>query len=150
MPIWEQYIKEFLLSSIDDGISYVEARINFLAKYVSALTSIVCSALIVRTWRFMTGPDGVENVPHREWLVVFDRVVNEVKAELESQGRQDEFVGAKVIILVQLVNTRAKNGQIIYTTIRFLSPEELEWYVEDALALKQEFPHLICGAYRCI
>ncbi|EPS97019.1 hypothetical protein FOMPIDRAFT_1129241 [Fomitopsis schrenkii] len=110
MPIWEQYIKEFLLSSIDDGISYVEARINFLAK-------------------FMTGPDGVENVPHREWLVVFDRVVNEVKAELESQGRQDEFVGAK----------------IIYTTIRFLSPEELEWYVEDALALKQEFPHLICG-----
>lgn len=45
----------------------------------------------------MVGADGVENIPHREWLVVFDRVVNGVKAELEKQGRQDEFVGAKVI-----------------------------------------------------
>ena len=46
----------------------------------------------------MAGADGIENVPHREWLVVFDRVVNAVKAELETQGRQDEFVGAKVAI----------------------------------------------------
>jgi adenosine deaminase CECR1 len=26
-----------------------------------------------------------------------------------------------------------------------VSPEELEWYLEDCLALKQEFPHLIAG-----
>ncbi|KAH9932261.1 Metallo-dependent hydrolase [Fomitopsis serialis] len=110
IPIWEQYIREFILSSVEDGISYVEARINFLAKY-------------------MTGRDGLENVPHREWLLSIDRVINEVKAELAKQGRQDEFVGLK----------------IIYTTIRFISPEELEWYTEDALALKQEFPHLIAG-----
>ena len=35
--------------------------------------------------------------------------------------------------------------QIIYTTIRYITPEELEWYLEDCIALKQEFPHLICG-----
>lgn len=109
-PIFEQYVREFILSSIEDGISYVEARVNFLYKY-------------------MTGLDGSENVPHREWLLSIDRVINEVKAELAKQGRQDEFVGVK----------------IIYTTIRFISPEELEWYTEDALALKQEFPHLIAG-----
>ncbi|TFY61302.1 hypothetical protein EVJ58_g4596 [Rhodofomes roseus] len=110
LPIWQQYIREFILSSIDDGISYVEARVNFLYKY-------------------MTGPDGLENLPHREWLIVFDRVLNEVKAELKEQGRQDELIGVK----------------LIYTTIRFITPEELEWYTEDALALKQEFPHLIAG-----
>ncbi|CCM05080.1 uncharacterized protein FIBRA_07287 [Fibroporia radiculosa] len=110
MPIWHEYIRRFIWSSIEDGISYVEARINFLAKY-------------------MTGPDGEENVPHREWLIAFDAVVNEVKVELRRQGREDEFVGAK----------------IIYTTIRSITCEELNWYLEDCLALKKEFPHLIAG-----
>lgn len=35
--------------------------------------------------------------------------------------------------------------KIIYSTIRFVSPQELEWYTEDCLALKKEFPHLIAG-----
>lgn len=34
---------------------------------------------------------------------------------------------------------------MIYTTIRFITPEELEWYLEDCIALKKEFPHLIAG-----
>jgi hypothetical protein len=32
-PIWPEYIREFLVTSIDDGISYAEVRINFLFKY---------------------------------------------------------------------------------------------------------------------
>lgn len=108
--IWGEYIRRFILSSIEDGISYIEARINFLSRY-------------------MTGPDGKENVPHREWLIMYDRVVKDVKEELRPQGREDEFVGSR----------------IIYTTIRVVTPEELEWYLEDCLALKQEFPHLIAG-----
>ncbi|KAF8590054.1 adenosine deaminase-related growth [Ramaria rubella] len=109
-PIWEQYIREFLLSSIADGIMYVEARINFL-------------------YRFMIGPDGKENIPHDQWLEIFDRVITSVRKELNSQQRGDEFVGAK----------------IIYTTIRFISPKELEWYINDCIQLKQKFPHLIAG-----
>jgi hypothetical protein len=37
--------------------------------------------------------------------------------------------------------------QIIYSTIRVITPEELEWYLEDCIALKKEFPHLIAGIY---
>jgi adenosine deaminase CECR1 len=44
----------------------------------------------------MFGRDGEGNVPHREWLVMFDKVVNDVKDELKKQGREDEFVGARV------------------------------------------------------
>lgn len=44
----------------------------------------------------MTGPDGEENIPHREWLIMYDRVMNEVKEELKRQGREHEFVGSKV------------------------------------------------------
>ena len=44
----------------------------------------------------MIGEDGEDNVPHRDWLLVYDRVLREVKDELAKQGRQDEFVGSKV------------------------------------------------------
>ena len=77
----------------------------------------------------MFNAEGLEVVPHRDWLLAFDAVLNEVRAEMQRQGRADEFVGAK----------------IIYSTIRFISPEELEWYTEDCLALKREFPHLVAG-----
>ncbi|KAF8912035.1 hypothetical protein CPB84DRAFT_1812196 [Gymnopilus junonius] len=109
-PIWEEYIREFFLTSIADGISYIEVRINFL-------------------YKFMYGADGRENVTHREWLVAVEKVMTEVKAELAQQGRAGEFVGVKVI----------------YSTIRFITPEELKWYLEDCIALKKEFPHLIAG-----
>ena len=34
---------------------------------------------------------------------------------------------------------------MIYTTLRFISAEDLYWYTEDCLALKKEFPHIIAG-----
>ena len=44
----------------------------------------------------MYDENGQANVPHREWLLDFDRVLKEVKEELKAQGREDEFVGARV------------------------------------------------------
>lgn len=109
-PLWTEYIRHFFLSSVQDGISYAEPRIPFFSRY-------------------MIGADGEENISHREWLITFDRVVNEVKVELARLGRADEFIGSK----------------IIYSALRNCTPDELEWYLEDCIALKQEFPHLICG-----
>ncbi|KAH9848879.1 Metallo-dependent hydrolase [Lenzites betulinus] len=110
-PIFAEYVREFFLASIEDGISYIETRIPFWYKY-------------------MIGEDGKENVPHRECLLVYDRVINELKQELAAQGRGDEFVGSK----------------IIYSGLKKdLTCEDLDWFLEDCIALKQEFPHLICG-----
>ncbi|KAI0063425.1 adenosine deaminase-like growth [Artomyces pyxidatus] len=109
-PIYNDYVRQFFLESIADGISYMEPRINFYTK-------------------FMFDASGEQNVPHREWLRDFDRIVKEIKEELKNEGREDEFFGAK----------------IIYTTVRIITPEELQWYTEDCIALKQEFPHLIAG-----
>ena len=77
MPVWTEYIRDFFMSSVGDGISYVEPRVAFWYKY-------------------MYDADGREVVPHREWLTTFDRVLSEVKEELAKEGRQNEFVGAKV------------------------------------------------------
>lgn len=100
----------------------------------------------------MTGPDGEENVPHREWFVVYDEVLNEVREEMKRQGRENQFIGSKVrhsrfqccsVYSGNIVHPF--NVQIIYTTLRHITPEELEWYLEDCLALKREFPHLVAG-----
>lgn len=48
----------------------------------------------------MTGPDGLENIPHREWLIMFDQAIQDVKSELKRKGREDEFIGAKVSAIV--------------------------------------------------
>ncbi|KAF9009242.1 hypothetical protein BDZ89DRAFT_534008 [Hymenopellis radicata] len=48
---------------------------------------------------------------------------------MEQQGRGDQFVGAK----------------IIYTTLRFIEADDLDWYLKDCIALKKVFPHLIVG-----
>jgi hypothetical protein len=47
----------------------------------------------------MFGADGQENIPHREWLQIFDNTLNRFKADLKRQGREDEFIGAKVRLL---------------------------------------------------
>ncbi|KAJ7033747.1 hypothetical protein C8F04DRAFT_957252 [Mycena alexandri] len=109
-PIWRKYIREFLRSSVEDQISYIEVRVVFAPEY-------------------MVGEDGAQDVPHREWLLIFDQVQKELKAKLERQGREDDFVGAR----------------IIYTALRFIPIDELEWHFQDCIALKKEFPHLIAG-----
>ncbi|KAJ6597115.1 hypothetical protein DFH09DRAFT_1258787 [Mycena vulgaris] len=109
-PVWRNYIYEFFRASVEDGVSYVEVRVNFYPKY-------------------MFGADGNENIPHRDWLQIFDEVQTQFKADLKLQGREDEFIGAR----------------IIYSTLRFIDVDELEWFCEDCITLKQDFPHLIAG-----
>lgn len=46
----------------------------------------------------MYGPDGYENVPHREWFKMYDEVINEVKQEMKEQHREGEFFGSRVNI----------------------------------------------------
>ena len=46
----------------------------------------------------MYGADGQENVPHRKWLVMVDRVINQVKAEMVELNRPNDFIGAKVSV----------------------------------------------------
>ncbi|KAI0820230.1 Metallo-dependent hydrolase [Trametes gibbosa] len=109
-PVLAEYIREFFYSSIEDGISYVESRMMFHPK-------------------FITGADGEMNVPHSAWLQLYHGIIEEVKADMKAQGREDEFVGSKVI----------------YSILRIVTPEELEWYLDDCIAMKLQFPHLICG-----
>lgn len=47
--------------------------------------------------RFLTSVDGYDVHSYREVLIIVDRVAKEVKAEMDRQGRSDDFVGVKVL-----------------------------------------------------
>ncbi|KAH8830031.1 hypothetical protein DL96DRAFT_1783257, partial [Flagelloscypha sp. PMI_526] len=109
-PIYEEYLKEFIKSSIADGISYIEVRMNFWHKFIRR-------------------SNGKFDFTHSETLQLVDRVVKEFKDELKTQGREHDFLGFR----------------IIYTTVRVITNEQLEWYLDDCFAMKKEFPHLVAG-----
>ena len=77
----------------------------------------------------MTGADGKEDVPHRAWLRAYEQVIAEVKATVAARGNGSAFLGSK----------------IIYSVMRNMSREDMDWHLDNCLALKREFPHLIAG-----
>ncbi|KAN0077187.1 hypothetical protein V8E55_011042 [Tylopilus felleus] len=110
MPIQKAYLREFIMSSIADGISYIESRYNFTTDYLVA-------------------EDGKTNLPIREMFLLVESLVEEIQVELASQGREDEFVGLK----------------IIYTVSRTISCEQMDFELKRCMEFKREFPHLIAG-----
>lgn len=44
----------------------------------------------------MVRANGVADFAHRECVEMYGRVVDEVRSDMKSQGREDEFVGSKV------------------------------------------------------
>ena len=56
---------------------------------------------MVNPWdRTFFGPDGRNTLTHRDMLKIFGDVVQEVKDEMKEQGREDEFIGSKVVLAV--------------------------------------------------
>lgn len=94
----------------------------------------------------MYGPGGKLDVTHRDWVIIYSNAVNAVKEVMQSQGRRDEFIGGRVSAqLRSQVFLCVDTVQIIYNTLRIVSCEELEWYLEDCIVLKQEFPDIMAG-----
>jgi adenosine deaminase CECR1 len=44
----------------------------------------------------MYGPEGVENVPHREWLKMYDEAIQEVKQIMKTKRQTNQFIGGRV------------------------------------------------------
>ncbi|QRV92114.1 AMP deaminase [Ceratobasidium sp. AG-Ba] len=108
-PIAKTYQRQVMMSAVEDGVSYLEIRFGFP--------------------RFGIREDGSKTMQHRDWIIMFQEAVDETKKHVREQGREDDFVGAK----------------IIYTALRFMTNEQIVWYYEDCMKLKEEFPHVIAG-----
>ncbi|ELU42785.1 adenosine deaminase [Rhizoctonia solani AG-1 IA] len=88
-------------------------------KNYAALTKAILKRVLRRIiLSLIEDEDGSETLSHRDYLILFDEAIQEIKDRMRSEGRDDEFVGAK---------------------------EKLRWYLEDCMALKAEFPNLIAG-----
>ncbi|KAJ8581397.1 Metallo-dependent hydrolase [Rhizopogon salebrosus TDB-379] len=118
LPIQREYLRLLIRSSIADGISYIEVRTSF---FVKCLTFV----------RHILAEDAKTKLGLHELLFIFQEVTNEIKAELKAEGREDDFAGLK----------------IIYSTLRMISPQELEIELEQCSRFKQHFPDLIAGKF---
>ncbi|KAF5358069.1 hypothetical protein D9756_001350 [Leucocoprinus leucothites] len=79
LPIFKGYIKALLLSSVNDGIFYLEPRCDFF--FANGIVTA----------------DGKRNVTSRDIVQLFEKTVHEVKEELRKEGRGDKFLGARMI-----------------------------------------------------
>ena len=94
----------------------------------------------------MVDKDGNPCPSNQHVLTIFDRALKRVKAEMKAQGREDDFIGAKVHILSAVtMHMYSCLTKVIYTCLRFITPEELEWYMDDCIELKKAFPDYIAG-----
>ncbi|KIJ69089.1 hypothetical protein HYDPIDRAFT_79661 [Hydnomerulius pinastri MD-312] len=86
MPIQEAYLREFIMSSIADGISYIEVRYNFIADY-------------------LTAADAKTKLPIKDLMELYNKLIKEIKTDLKQQGREDDFAGLKIIYNVPRIIT---------------------------------------------
>ncbi|KAG9318586.1 hypothetical protein JVU11DRAFT_678 [Chiua virens] len=127
LPVQKAYLREFIMSSIADGISYIESRYNFSTDYLIA-------------------EDAKTRIPIGELMLLVDSLVKEIQAELRQQGREDEFVGFKVSGGSRVyMDADHSTEQIIYTVSRTISCEQLDHEWMKCIEFKREFPHLIAG-----
>ncbi len=92
------YITRQFLPSIFASSSGAPSRMGFcMSSRGSIFGSSTCPyRATYAVHRTMVNADGVENVTHRGLLMIFESVLEETIADLKAQGREDEFVGAKV------------------------------------------------------
>lgn len=76
---------------------------------------------------FYLSADAKTKLDHTSWVEIFEQSLAEARQECTQLGYT--FLDAK----------------IIYATVRFVTPERLQWYLDDCLALKRKFPHRIIG-----
>lgn len=77
----------------------------------------------------MKDEKGQDTITHDKWIEVFDKMLRRIREELGSENNADKYFSAK----------------IIYTTLRWVTTDELELCLEECLTLKQKYPHIIAG-----
>ena len=80
--------------------------------------------------------DGNPTIPHREWLVMFNEVLEEFKDELKSQGRQDEFIGAKVRWISSFLGRLRDDCPPRSSTLLFALSPRMTWTGTRKIALR--------------
>ncbi|EST07745.1 Adenosine/AMP deaminase domain protein [Kalmanozyma brasiliensis GHG001] len=132
-PTLKAYTKELVLSHARDGISYTEARINFLTE-------------------FMVRSDGTPTLTHEDWVRIFIEAVTEAKAELG----EGVFVDAKIIYTtVRFIdNDKLRWYLEDCISLKKLFPEwivgfDLVGHEDPLLPLKHYIPELLRFQHRC-
>lgn len=77
-PIWEEYVKRFVLKCVDDGVGYLETRLLMITEL---FYDIECNLRLTR----------------RDTVLILLRGIEAAKHTLQEQGKLEQFYGLKII-----------------------------------------------------
>lgn len=80
--------------------------------------------------KFIMTDDGLGRLNHRAWMTIIQEEIASKMKQLAENGRGEDFRGFKVI----------------YCAPRSIEKKDMKWCLDDCMALKREFPDLICGS----
>lgn len=69
----------------------------------------------------------------------------EGKSTVTHADMLNEFNSALQAVQAELPEGKTFDAKVIYSTLRFINPNQLQWYIDDAIQLKQQFPNLLVG-----
>ncbi|PWW76862.1 Metallo-dependent hydrolase [Tuber magnatum] len=79
--------------------------------------------------KFIMTDNGLERLDHFAWMAIIREEIASKMKQLAKSGREEDFRGFKVI----------------YCAPRSIEKKDMKWCLDDCMALKREFPDLICG-----
>lgn len=125
---WDRFMSTFAI--IGHFISYEPILRSYIKQMILSHAADGVSYIETRLNfldEFYLSSDAITPIDHTQWVTIFEESLTEAKQECISRGLT--FLDAK----------------IIYATVRFVTPDKLQWYLDDCIMLKKKFPHRIIG-----
>ncbi|CAO1626557.1 unnamed protein product [Sympodiomycopsis kandeliae] len=125
---WDRFMSTFGI--IGGFIAYEPVLRSYIKQMIISHASDGVSYIETRLNfldEFYLATDAKTQIDHTRWVEIFQESLAEAKAECDKLGYT--FLDAK----------------IIYATVRFITPDKLQWYLNDCIQLKQKFPEKIIG-----
>ncbi|PVG02591.1 adenosine deaminase-related growth [Serendipita vermifera] len=130
VKIWEKFKSCFTV--IHGLLTYEPVVKTFIRRLLESCIEDGISYAEFRmnfTPKTIVAKDGIGEFDHSMFLAAFQEELEAFQEALRKENKSNLFQGAK----------------IIYTIIRVMTPQELEWYLEDCLNLKQKYPSVLAG-----
>jgi adenosine deaminase CECR1 len=120
---WEFFAETF---AITEGLQTHRTRFAYFVRSFELAVEDNISYVEPRVnffQKLFTGSDGQASLTHVDLVELFEKALDTVKAKLPAGKTFD--------------------AKIIYSTLRFIDAEQLQWYIDDAIDLKKRFPDRI-------
>lgn len=127
-PVFRAYVSRIIDTAVQDGISYLELRMNFFTGSANGVEQI---------GSVMLNPEATAQISHTQQLHIIQECIDAAVSKYGS----DRFWGLKIIYST----LKFVKGSSASCTPGFEKSASVRAFMEECLELKQKFPRLIAA-----